>query len=779
MAKSHESGTRHPASSGRKQPREVPNAKLPQNTYAALSLRDLLDARDQYHIHLMRHPNVISTAIGYYRIRDNDSAPGVTPVIRGEGPRTLANSSVRSYSWPAVLVFVEKWIDEDEFGKGRKFNASDIVPRTLYLPDGRSVPVCIIEAPRDPVTPETHSDIGYPLNNIGGGFPVLVEVQGLEHVATIGCLVTDGHKTFALTNRHVSGQPGQELMSKLNGRNVPIGVSSDLQLTRLSFSEVYEGLPGRGTFVNLDIGLIDIADLTNWTAQVREIGTIGTMVDLFTTDAPLTLIGRRVRGYGAASQLMLGEIHALFYRYKNRGGSEYVADFLIGERTRSAYSGDKAPPFATRPGDSGTLWLLEPDAPEEQEEFRPLALQWGQNRLFAGEVGPAKSMVLATCLSTVCERLNIDLVRNWNLNQPDTWGSVGHFAIASRVAGALSNRVPKLAALMTNNATIVSHDDNTILTSEFKNMGEDAFIPMADVPDFFWKHGKQGASRAFEGPNHFADMDQPGPGNSADLLTLCNDPANVDPEIWNNFYDGVTDLLDGTPIARQHRGLLPFRVWQIYNAMVEFAADGKAAEFVCAAGVLTHYLGDACQPLHISYLHDGDPLQATSHTVHHRDGTVSEKNVALGAGCHSAYEDLMVNANRQNILDGLRRTKVVRQNEAITSGKDAALKTIELMRNTFTRLPPTDIVSAYVAHGKGKQGLAEELWDKFGDATIQCMQDGTHLIAVLWESAWAQGEGETKVRSTRALTEDEAMNICRPQDFLKSCAVDEIKVLLS
>jgi hypothetical protein len=63
-----------------------------KNLYAALSLRDLLEARDQYHIHLMRHPNVVATAIGYYRIRRNDSQPSDTPVVKGTGKRTLENS---------------------------------------------------------------------------------------------------------------------------------------------------------------------------------------------------------------------------------------------------------------------------------------------------------------------------------------------------------------------------------------------------------------------------------------------------------------------------------------------------------------------------------------------------------------------------------------------------------------------------------------------------------------------------------------------------------------
>lgn len=40
-----------------------------------------------------------------------------------------------------------------------------------------------------------------------------------------------------------------------------------------------------------------------------------------------------------------------------------------------------------------------------------------------------------------------------------------------------------------------------------------------------------------------------------------------------------------------HRGLLPFRVWQLFDAMVEFASNNEPDKFVCAAGVLTHYLG--------------------------------------------------------------------------------------------------------------------------------------------------------------------------------------------
>src|SRR4029077_14305194 len=190
-------------------------------------------------------------------------------------------------------------------------------------------------------------------------------------------------------------------------------------------------------------------------------------------------------------------------------------------------------------------------------------------------------------------------------------------------------------------------------------------IPMADVPDFFWKHGHQHHSRGSEGPNHFADMDQKRNGDGVDLLKLCEDPNNIDPKVWNDFYSTIEDLLHGGPIAVEHRGLLPFRVWQIFDQMVEFVRNDKIPEFVCAAGVLAHYVGDACQPLHISYLHDGDPLQGHSHTVHHHDGTTSDVLIAKGAGVHSAYEDGMVNSHRRDILRGLDDTPPVLAGELI------------------------------------------------------------------------------------------------------------------
>lgn len=747
------------------------------NRFEQLSLKDLLDARDQYHIHLMRHPNVVATAIGRYRIRKKEGWPtdhGGSHPVKGE--RTLVNSEVRPYSWPAVLVFVEKWEDPDAFGgKGGQYDPDQMVPRTLYLPDGRQVPVCVIVAPRQARTDIAAPPIRYPLNNIGGGYPVIADVQGQSHVATIACLVGDGHKVYALTNRHVAGEMGEIVYAKLGGKQIRIGVSSGKQLTRLPFTELYPGWPGRDTFVNLDIGLVEVDDLDLWTAQIRDIGTMEPMADLSVDNLSLALIGCHVRGRGAASGVMLGEIHGLFYRYKSQGGFEYVADLFIGPRSTGEGHDKAQAGFATHPGDSGTLWLLEPIEPgKAAPKYLPLAMQWGQNTFGARQRTGAQTYVLATLLSRVCSLLTVDPIRDWNLEQPDTWGAVGHFSIAARTEVALSGAFQKLSTLIKNNREIIGHDDATILTDDFKGMGDADFVPLADVPDFYWKHGKQGASRGSEGPNHFADMDQPGPGGQT-LLDISGQPEGIDPDGWNRFYDQVTDLLSGEPVLAEHRGLLPFRVWQIFDEMVTFAKDGDRERFLCAAGVLAHYVGDACQPLHISYLHDGDPEQPTTRTVHHRNGTTEDVKDPLGKGVHSAYEDEMVNAFRQTILDGLKQApKKAKKSEYVDNGFEAAQRTVAMMRATFKAIPPAKIVQTFVGLGKGKKGRAEAMWDAFGDDTIDVMRDGSHLLAVLWESAWSLGNGEHTIGATTALTQEKAMEICADPDFLPSLTIDRI-----
>ena len=268
----------------------------------------------------------------------------------------------------------------------------------------------------------------YPLDNIGGGYPVYARVQGREHIATIACLASDGHKIYALTNRHVVGAPGEVLYSILDGEIVPIGKAAEAQLKSVEFATMYPGLPDANLLVNLDVGLIELDDVTQCSAKIAGIGEMGPMADFSAQSISLSLVGCLVCGFGVGTGLMQGEIHALFYRYKSQGGFEYVADLLIGPRTSVGPATTRGY-TATRSqhirATSGTLWLLEPFRPDEKGEMPlplPLAVQWGQSTLAADENAKVQSFALATLLSRVCSMLEIDPIRDLQQGSPGDLG---------------------------------------------------------------------------------------------------------------------------------------------------------------------------------------------------------------------------------------------------------------------------------------------------------------------------------------------------------------------
>jgi hypothetical protein len=129
-----------------KKPATAPALFPPRRDYASLSIKDLLDARDAYHVYLSTLENVVATAVGRYCIHEDDwyaKNPPDRPRPKDVGlikePRTLANSVIRPWSWPAVLVFVNEWQDRETLGP-------NTVPQTLFLPDGRTIPTCVILA---------------------------------------------------------------------------------------------------------------------------------------------------------------------------------------------------------------------------------------------------------------------------------------------------------------------------------------------------------------------------------------------------------------------------------------------------------------------------------------------------------------------------------------------------------------------------------------------------------------------------------------------------------
>jgi hypothetical protein len=218
-------------------------------------------------------------------------------------------------------------------------------------------------------------------------------------------------------------------------------------------------------------------------------------------------------------------------------------------------------------------------------------------------------------------------------------------------------------------------------------------------------------------------------------------------------------------------------VRQLFEAMVKAVKGKQFDAFVCIAGVLTHYVGDACQPLHISMYHHGDPADFIVKTKTDPDtGKVKKTRVAVAEKVHDVYETQMVSdpENRANILKGLARTPKVKSAELIQTGQDAAEAVVALMRSTIGKLPPIKLVQALNA-GKGNYpSLAKAFYAKFGAKTIKVMQDGTHLLAVLWESAWILGKGESNVTSLASIGEPAAKNFYQNPNNVPSCYISEI-----
>lgn len=753
--------------------------------FYGLSLGDIAQARSLFHLQLLNYPNVVGTALGLYLFRFSDPELGeelsAAQQKLPKEERRFDNSGVRPYSWPCVLVIVDRWLPE---GARPEY----MLPRQLWLPDGKVVPVCVVVSQLDS-DPRTEAvDLKFPRHLIGPGCPLLSRVQGLTRVGTVAGLFSDGMKTYALTSQHVMAQEGNVARSYLGGRLKELGRCATSRLTRLPLPEVYPELGHSSAFLNLDIALVELTDTSGWSTVDPLIGPLGPPVTEGRGSLSLSQVGQRLIAHGAASGLLEGEVKGLLFRYKSVGGFEYTTDYLIGPRGEGTT-------LSTRTGDSGAMWYLLPEAPPARAGEapappplpRPFAIQWGGEILAGG--GSGQSFALASSLATVCRILDLDYVPDLRASLFRYWGAVGHYGIAYEAIMRLPAS-SRLGKLMRRNLENITFPLSRVVANDMGGLTKQNFVPLADVPDYVWKHGKQKHTRGKEGPNHFADMDMPD-GNGNTLITFCRERIELgeDPlelQLWRDYYAAVGD---------NNGGILPFRVWQIFDQMVASLKQGNALEFVCAAGILSHYVGDACQPLHISADHDGLFDEQETQLVYVQGKGKQKLQVARGAGVHAAYEDEMINGHADEIFAAI-GTVDLQPLRKVGSGRDAGLAVLDLMLFTCATLAPRDIVTAYieerdqrfpdltaVAQGtvSGNRALADALWARLGGPTIALLAQGAETLAWLWKAAWKAGYDKSldyELREFDGL--DELSPLYSPtlskdgHEFLQSCNLKDI-----
>ena len=753
---------------------QPPRIFPPRRDYTSLSIKDLLDARDAYHIRLSMLDNVIATAVGRYLIHHRDwyaKNPPDRPRPKGyrllTPPKTLANTVMRPWSWPAVLVFVRQWESRKDLGE-------EAVPRRLYLPDGRVIPTCVIEAQPDESLPPPAVGPSHTSNLLGGGYSCLREHQGEQALGTFACLVRKGGTYYALTTRHVTGVENELVRSWVGDEYEVVGKTSNFAVDRQAMSAVFPAWGANRVLLTLDAGLIRIDDVNDWTSQAFGIGEIGELFDATEATITLDLIGSPVRAFGASSGVSEGEIRALFFQYESVAGYEYATDVLIGPRQGP---GGKATsrPF-TNPGDSGALWFYDPpresppgdedleDAPPlpgrgiRARRLRPIAMQWGGQRVRLAD-GTGNAYALATFLSTVCRSLDAEVMRNWSLGHDEYWGKIGHFAVGwkacERVKGALGQ-------LMRANQPRIGFGNSTLEQGAEFRVGRKGFVPLADVPDYAWIAA---AGRKSEPIQHFADIDIRDIDGDPPMLDRCvADPAELAASKWKAYFDGFKNKQVGP-----EEGTLPFRVWQIWEDMVGYVRMKDVLRFVAAAGVLAHYLGDASQPLHCSYLHHGVPPMVTvsgrKYPVPRKSDEFDAFKKTRAAKVHGIYEETMLEvdpAEALKLIDGAIRAGGSGAG-TIKTGHDAGMTTIRLMDVSRKRLPPMTIINADDPDLTAKE-RAKALWGKatIRKATVQCLADSVRVLAALWTSAWTVGGGE-RISKTKlvAQTEEDLQRVYR------------------
>lgn len=182
--------------------------------------------------------------------------------------------------------------------------------------------------------------------------------------------------------------------------------------------------------------------------------------------------------------------------------------------------------------------------------------------------------------------------------------------------------------------------------------------------------------------------------------------------------------------------------------------------------ISAHYLGDACQPLHGSYLSNGL-----------LDGT--------GEGVHSAYETVMIDRHDTAILAALPAAiDATDPPGQVTTGQQAAVAIVELMVRTAKAIDPAALVNAYAAVAARPDdhsiAVTNALWAQFGKSTIGVLADGVHTLAMIWTSAWNVAGGDQRFSDDAlgAVDKRTLQTLYEDATFVASVDLDHIAGLL-
>jgi hypothetical protein len=88
------------------------------------------------------------------------------------------------------------------------------------------------------------------------------------------------------------------------------------------------------------------------------------------------------------------------------------------------------------------------------------------------------------------------------------------------------------------------------------------------------------------------------------------------------------------------------------------------------------------------------------------------------------------------------------------------------------KIPPEKLVKTYNDAQPASQRVPA-MWSKWGEKTMDCMAEGAKTLAMLWERAWAEGDG-AHCTVPQDMTHQQLADLYKPSGFAPSMGLEQM-----
>lgn len=222
----------------------------------------------------------------------------------------------------------------------------------------------------------------------------------------------------------------------------------------------------------------------------------------------------------------------------------------------------------------------------------------------------------------------------------------------------------------------------------------------ANVPDLIWKNLDEKKSQT-EHSLHFIDWNE-------DFIKVFERPQNL-PVEFAEFKRKMGSHFD------PRKGMAPWRIHEMFDRCRRLAEkinfDTQGPLLVCA-GILSHYIGDLAQPLHVTDDYDGK-----------KSGQ---------EGVHAFFETTLVNAMDPELkLEILKRARQLSEKNQATRSVDERIR--DLIDESHSRIP-----ELLKLDKKGNRHDLHASVERFRPLIVERLSQGALTTAVIWREFFSK-----------------------------------------